>query len=91
MREEDAEILYDSKIDWTAVYNNNKIYCAEPRCKFFTKIDREDLTMHTISNHNYGQFPCSDTNCDYIGYSKVRGQPYAAYDMPHTVYEIQHV
>lgn len=72
MKEEDAQILYRSRIDWTAVYSDNKIYCAEPRCDFYTKIDNEDLTKHLIANHNYGNYPCSDSNCDYIGYSKVR-------------------
>jgi len=71
MKEEDSQILYRSKIDWIAVYSKNKIYCAEPRCDFYTKIDNEDLTKHLIADHNYGKHPCSDNNCDYVGYSKI--------------------
>ena len=35
LRKEDAEILFETKVDWTAVYSNNKIYCTEvghPSC-----------------------------------------------------------
>ena len=70
MREEDAQILYKSKIDWTAVYSNNKLYCTERTCNFFTKIDNEELTNHMIKVHNYGQFKCEYNHCDFIGFSK---------------------
>ena len=39
LKEEDAKILFETKIDWTAVYSNNKIYCTEKTCDFFTKIE----------------------------------------------------
>ena len=39
MKVEDAEVLFRSKIDWTAVYSENKIYCIEPGCDYFTKLD----------------------------------------------------
>ena len=48
MREEDAQIFFHTKIDWTAVYSNNKLYCAEHRCDFSTTIDNEDLANHLI-------------------------------------------
>ena len=72
MREDDAEILFQSKIDWTAVYSENKIYCPEVTCDYFTKIDSGDLRDHLISVHQWGDYPCQYANCDYKGVSKVR-------------------
>jgi len=48
MNVEDAEVLFRSKIDWTAMYSENKIYCIEPGCDYFTKIDSDELTNHMI-------------------------------------------
>ena len=31
LKEEDAEVLYETKIDWTAVYSDNKIYWEIPK------------------------------------------------------------
>lgn len=69
MRKKDAEILYKSQIDWVAVYIENKIYCIEPRCEYFTHIDNEDLRSHMINVHKYGQYPCLYTDCDYVAFS----------------------
>ena len=71
MKVEDAEILFQSKIDWCAVYSDNKIYCVEPYCNFDTKIDNEELTNHMISVHKYGEYPCNYDHCDYVATSKV--------------------
>ena len=70
MREEDAQILYQTKIDWTAVYSDNKINCTEKTCDFFTKIDTEELTNHMIEVHKYGEYKCEDPHCNFVGYSK---------------------
>ena len=72
LKVDDAEILYKSKIDWCAVYSDNKIYCVEPKCNYFTKIVSEDLTNHMITAHKYGLYPCDDAHCDYVAASKVR-------------------
>ena len=72
MRVEDADTLYESKIDWIAVYSENKINCTETGCNFYTKIDNGTLSKHMIDCHNYGEYPCNHANCNYIGYSKVR-------------------
>ena len=69
MRIEDAEALYKTKIDWTAVYSENKIYCTEHGCDFFTTIDCQDLDKHMRDIHQYGEYPCKD--CFYVGISKV--------------------
>ena len=71
MRKKDAVMLYKSKIDWVAVYSENKIYCIEPRCKYFTQIDNEDLKNHMINVHKYGEYPCPYDDCDYVAFSKV--------------------
>ena len=71
MKVEDADILYESKIDWTAVYSNNKIYCIEIGCDFYTKIDNEELTNHTIDCHDYGEYPCNQPHCNFVGFSMV--------------------
>ena len=72
MRKEDADVLYRSKIDWTAVYSENKIYCIEPKCNFSSQIDSEELRNHMITIHKYGKYPCLDSDCDYVAFSKVR-------------------
>ena len=74
MRKKDAVMLYKSKIDWVAVYSENKIYCIEPKCKYFTEIDNEDLRNHMIKVHKYGEYPCPYTDCDYVAFSKVRSK-----------------
>ena len=71
MNVEDAEILYATKIDWTVVYSNNKIYCTEVGCDFYTTIDKDILEAHAKTVHSYGEYPCPDEYCQYIGYSKV--------------------
>ena len=72
MKVEDAELLFKSKIDWTAVYSENKIYCVEPGCNYFTTIDNEELKNHMINVHGYGDYPCNYDHCDYVACSKVR-------------------
>ena len=71
MKVEDAELLYKTKINWTAVYLENKLYCTEHGCEFFTKIDGDELRNHMVVNHNYGEYPCPYQDCDYVGVSKV--------------------
>ena len=71
MRIEDAEALYASRIDWTSVYSENKIYCTEMGCDFYTKIDSDILPNHMIDRHNYGKYPCDYAHCNFVGYSKV--------------------
>ena len=72
MKEDDAEVLYKTKIDWTAVYSENKLYCPEVTCDYFTKIDNRQLTDHLTSVHQWGEYPCQYPNCSYTGVSKVR-------------------
>ena len=71
MKIEDADLLYKTKIDWTAVYSENKLYCTEHGCDYFTKIDGDELRNHMITIHNYGEYPCPYQDCDYVGVSKV--------------------
>ena len=70
MNVKDAEVLYKSKIDWTAVYSNNKIYCPEDSCSYYTSIDNKELIGHLINVHKYGEYKCEDPHCHYIAYSK---------------------
>ena len=70
MKVEDAEILFKSKIDWAAVYSENKIYCAEPGCDFFTKIENDELTNHLKSVHKYRDYPCEEDYCDFVAVSQ---------------------
>ena len=72
MKVEDAHVLFQTKIDWTAVYSENKIYCIEPACDFFTMIDNEELTNHMINVHKYGDYLCKYDHCDYVATSKVK-------------------
>ena len=70
LREEDAHILYKTKINWTAVYSKNKLYCSEVTCDFFTKIDNGELTNHMIEVHKYGEYKCEDPHCNFVGFSQ---------------------
>jgi len=70
LKEEDAQILFESKINWTAVYFSAKLYCTEQTCDFFTKIDNEEMTKHMIKVHKYGEYACEDPYCNYVGFSK---------------------
>ena len=72
MKVEDAEVLFKSKIDWCAVYIENKIHCVEIGCDYSTTIDNGDLTNHMINVHKYGEYPCNDDHCDYVAASKVK-------------------
>ena len=71
MKVEDADALYASKIEWTAIYSENKIYCTDRGCNFYTKIDSDILTNHMKDSHNYGDYPCSHAHCNFVAYSKV--------------------
>ena len=73
MKVEDAELLYKTKIDWAAVYAENKLYCTEHGCDFFAKIEGEEMRNHMINTHKYGNFPCPYEDCSYVGISKVSG------------------
>ena len=70
MNVEDAEILFKSKIDWAAIYSENKVYCVEPGCDYSTKIDGDELTNHMITVHKYGSYPCEDEQCAFVGVSQ---------------------
>ena len=70
MRQEDAAVLYETKIDWETVYADNKIYCAETGCDFVTEIDNPALQEHTKKIHDYKDQPCQAKDCNYIGFSK---------------------
>jgi len=70
MNVEDAEILFKSGIDWTAVYSKNKIYCPDIGCDYSTTIGNEDLANHMIKEHKYGDYPCTYDHCDYVAVSK---------------------
>ena len=84
MKVEDAEVLYASKIEWTAVYSENKIHCTEPGCDFNTKIDSDILSKHMKDRHNYADYPCDEPNCNYVGYSQV--SPTTVYRLYSIVY-----
>ena len=73
LREQDAETLYSTKINWTAVFSDNKIFCPERGCDFSTEIskDNAELQAHMENVHQWGDFPCTAKNCFYICYSKV--------------------
>ena len=71
MKVEDAEVLYKSKIDWSAVYSENIIYCAELGCNYCTKIDSEELTNHMAKVHKFGDYPCEYAKCAYVATSQV--------------------
>ena len=73
LREQDAETLYSTKINWTAVFSDNKIFCSERGCDFSTEItkDNAELQAHMETVHQWGDFPCTAKNCFYICYSKV--------------------
>ena len=70
LKEADARILYDSKVDWTAVYADDRIYCTEKGCDFCARIESDELKQHGKLVHNYGEYPCPDEFCNFVGYSQ---------------------
>jgi len=52
------------------MFSENKIYCVEPGCNYFTKIDNEELSNHMRNVHKYGEYPCHYPHCSFIGVSK---------------------
>ena len=72
MKKEDAEVLYKSKIDWTAVYSENKIHCVEKGCDYYTKMDNDDMNNHMVNFHKYGDYPCNHPHCNFVAHSKVK-------------------
>ena len=70
LKEENAATLYETKIDWEAVYADNKLYCAETGCSFVTEIDNSTMEMHSKEVHGFKDYPCEKSYCNYIGYSK---------------------
>ena len=72
LKEADAKVLFDSKINWTAVYADDKIYCTEKGCDFVSMIHGDEMRNHGKLVHNYGEYPCRDEYCSYVGYSQVR-------------------
>ena len=79
LREQDAETLYSTKIDWTAVFSDNKIFCSERGCDFSTEIskDNAELQAHMETVHQWGDFPCTATVRCYPWSNKV-GAPMRA-------------
>ena len=70
LKEEDARTLFESKIDWTAVYAKNKLHCTELTCDFSTTIAHEEMTNHMVEVHKYGEYSCGDPYCNYVGHSE---------------------
>ena len=86
LKEADAKVLFDSKINWTAVYADDKIYCTEKGCDFVSMIHGDEMRNHGKLVHNYGEYPCRDEYCSYVGYSQVRYLiSYDSYHMTHTL------
>ena len=83
LKEVDAKVLFDSKINWTAVYSDDKIYCTEKGCDFVSTINGEEMRNHGKLVHNYGEYPCRDEYCSYVGYSKVNNKLLSS--LPHNL------
>ena len=69
-KEKDAEILFETKLDWDSITLNSDIHCVERACKFSTKMGDSCLTRHCVDEHQWGQYECNYDNCSYIAYSK---------------------
>ena len=69
-KKENARILYETKIDWTALQSDNAIYCVQVGCNFSTRLFDGCLRDHCEQDHQWGLYPCADPNCEYVGYSR---------------------
>ena len=69
-KKENAEALFETKIDWTAMKSNDTIYCTQVGCEFSTQMFDGCLKNHCKNVHQWGQYPCVDPNCEYVGYSQ---------------------
>lgn len=69
-KKENARVLYETKLDWTAMNSDSKIYCTQHGCDHNTFISEDCLRDHCINAHQWGEYPCDAVGCYYIGYSR---------------------
>ena len=69
-KKEHAGVLYDTKLDWTAMNSDSKIYCTQHGCDHDTVISEDCLRDHCINVHDWGEYPCDAIGCNYIGFSR---------------------
>ena len=50
--------------------SNDTIYCTQVGCEFSTQMFDGCLKNHCKNVHQWGQYPCVDPNCEYVGYSQ---------------------
>ena len=67
---EEAERLYDQKEYWLGINSGGKVLCTHRGCKFSTKVASDELFTHCRIEHQWGEYPCKEENCNYIGYSE---------------------
>jgi len=68
--QDNARVLYDTKMDWTAMNSESNIYCTQHGCDHKTVIREDCLREHCINIHQWGEYPCDAVGCYYIGYSR---------------------
>ena len=69
-KKQNARVLYDTKLDWTAMNSDSKIYCTQHGCDHNTIISEDCLRYHCINVHHWGEYPCNAIGCNYVGYSR---------------------
>ena len=59
------------EIDWISASQKMEIYCTESKCDFKTgNVDYRCLDSHYKKIHQYGSYPCTKDNCQYIAVKK---------------------
>lgn len=67
--EKDASRLYASKDDWMGMSTGGKILCTGAGCKFETTLASDCLFQHCRDEHDWGDYPCTHDNCQYVAFS----------------------
>jgi hypothetical protein len=66
-----AKKFYENPQEWSYVISDRKIFCTKKGCKFSTLMQRGCFIAHCKTEHNWGNFPCPQTNCKFESYSQL--------------------
>jgi len=84
--EDETQDASELDIDWISASQKLEIYCTESKCNFKTgNIDNHCLDSHYEKIHQYGSYPCTKDNCNFIAITKkALNQHYGSF---HKVYQ----
>ena len=87
--EDDAPTLYEDKDSWMGISTGGKVSCVVKGCKFETPIASDELFEHCRTKHQWRDYPCPESNCNFIAYCSMALKKHALFHTrpPSTQYE----